>query len=131
MDYSGIIIERKDGRMLFQLRTGDDKLYPNNWCTFGGGRRKNETPMMTLKREIREELNFKIDEEKVKKILRFWTPWKTYNIYYIKLNTNKPRMKLGEGQDMAYFSRRELLKKKNVVFVVRMLMLFYPLIKKF
>ncbi len=57
MDYAGILIERNDGKMLFQLRGNNPNIRNRNcWSLFGGGINKNETPIGAAIRELKEEM---------------------------------------------------------------------------
>ena len=63
MDYAGILIERNDGKLLFQLRDNHAILNPNRWGIFGGGIEKNESPIEAIKRELKEELSLDTKKE--------------------------------------------------------------------
>lgn len=55
-----------DGNGNILLNHRKDNLHENEdvWEIIGGGIEKNEEPIDAIKREIREELDYKIDEEK-------------------------------------------------------------------
>ncbi len=129
MNYSGIIIERSDGKCLFQLRSKKDKDFAYKWGLFGGHSRKNEKPLITINREIKEELDYSLDNEKVKEIFSLILPFFKIHIYHT--NINHKRMGLIDGEKMKYFYPSEMVLKKNVVFLMRLFFLFYPVIKLF
>ncbi len=129
MDYAGIIIERNDGKLLFQLRDNKKNIpNPNKWGIFGGGIEKNETPKKAALRELKEELNFALKEKELTKLIVLPTPGKKYYLFFIKLKRNL-KFKLNEGASMRFMSRKELFSKNNVVPVVKTFFRFYPLIK--
>ncbi len=129
MDYSGIIIERGDCKLLFQYRDAFDDNNPHKWGVFGGGIKRGETPIVALIRELKEELNIRIPVNKIKLIFKSRRFGNTYNIFYAKIDSKKFRMKQGEGESMEYFYPREIIFKKDVVLIVRLFMVFYPFIK--
>jgi len=55
---SVIILYDKEGKMLLEHRTETRKNYPGCWGLFGGRAEKGETPEQTVRREIKEELNY-------------------------------------------------------------------------
>lgn len=133
MDYVGILIERNDGKMLFQLRDNNPNIRNRNcWGLFGGGINKSETPIGAAVRELKEELGIKIE----KKQLHLWAKFpgikkKSY-IFRLKLNKNIKSLKLMEGTSMGYFTKGEILRKGRVVKSLRLLIILYyfmPLFK--
>lgn len=52
----GCLILSRDNRILLQLRDEDCFTYPGCLGTFGGGIETGETPLITLVRELKEEL---------------------------------------------------------------------------
>jgi 8-oxo-dGTP diphosphatase len=50
----GILL--KDDKILLGKRSADLTFYPNVWDIIGGHSKKNETPVETLSRELREEI---------------------------------------------------------------------------
>ncbi|MDO8508479.1 MAG: NUDIX domain-containing protein [Nanoarchaeota archaeon] len=119
-DFAGAIIERKDGKMLFQLR--DNKkttVNPNTWWIFGGGVETNETPMETVIRELKEEINLDVNKKDLKLIHKEQLKTKKVYLYKIKFNEKTPPLKLKEGKSMRFMSKQEILKKTNVTTVLR------------
>lgn len=129
LNFSGVIIERKDKKMLFQLRDNNPLISdPNKWWIFGGGIEPNEKPINAAVRELKEEINLKINKKDLKLI--FIKKLKNKKVYFFKFNfkKNMAKLRLKEGQDMKFMSRKEILNKKNVSNVLRDFMNIYPLI---
>jgi len=112
-----LIIENLEGRVLLMLR--DNKLtipYPNYWTLLGGFVEEGETLEEALKREIMEELNYKIkdfkffgkyfSEDKERNLL------KEHNVFYTVGDYKCSDFDLGEGQEIRFFSKDEILKLK-------------------
>lgn len=59
----GLILEDGEGRILLQLRDDIPTIpYPNRWGTFGGQIEVGETPEEAIVREIREELEYALED---------------------------------------------------------------------
>ena len=57
------VIFTPDAQYLLQHRDDDPTIwFPNYWGLFGGAREPNETLIDTLRREIKEEISFEINE---------------------------------------------------------------------
>jgi 8-oxo-dGTP diphosphatase len=123
--YSGAIISRSDGKFLFQLRSKNDDNYPRKWGIFGGHLRKGENPLAGIKRELNEELGLRNFNPRL--AYSFWTPNRYFYVYDLSISRNI-RLRLSDGDAYGWFTRKELLFKSDVVPVIRLLMLFYPLI---
>lgn len=129
MDYAGILIERNDGKMLFQLRDNNPNIRNCNcWSLFGGGINKNETPIEAAIRELKEELGINIKREQ----LYLWATFPSFKkknyLFKLKLNKNIKDLKLKEGSSMGYFTILDMLKKKNLVKSLRLFLILYPII---
>ena len=132
MDYAGILIERKDGKMLFQLRDNNPKIRNRNcWGLFGGGIEPEEEPMEAAIRELKEELGLSIKKEQLK--LWMVIPFYKKKNYLFKLHLDREisSLKLGEGAGMGYFTISEMRKKKNIVKNLKILLYIYPIISLF
>ena len=57
---SVLILYNKDKEILLQHRAKDAKRLPDYWAFFGGGIEDGETPEQALRREIFEELEYKV-----------------------------------------------------------------------
>jgi 8-oxo-dGTP diphosphatase len=128
VDYAGALIEREDGKLLFQLRDNNPRIKNQNlWSLFGGGIKNNEMPIDAIIRELKEELGIKVKKEQLLFFMTFYGFKKNRYIYKLKLNKNL-NLKLGEGASMDFFTQREMLFKKNVVNSLRFFLLVYPLL---
>jgi len=127
---SSIVLENSQGKFLFQLRDNKKSIpYRNQWSFFGGGIEKGETPLKTIVREIKEELNLKLDKNKIKLLFKRDSKSKKNFVFYYNLG-KKSSFKLGEGQKYEFFTRRQILLKRNVVPAVRLFMFLYTFFKK-
>ena len=129
MDYAGILIEREDGKMLFQLR--DNKINIKNrdcWSLFGGGINNNEKPIEAAIRELKEELGIKVKKEQLKLWMAFPGFRKKNYLFKLQLYKDIRDLHLMEGSSMGYFTITEILRKKNLVGSLRLLLLLYLLI---
>ena len=129
MDYAGILIERNDGKMLFQLRDNNPNIRNRNrWSLFGGGIEKNEKPINATIRELKEELGINIKKEQLYLWIVFPSFKKRNYLFKLKLNKNIKDLKLKEGSSMGYFTILDMLKKKNLVKSLRLFLILYPII---
>lgn len=112
-----------DGRYIMQLRDErPDIWYPGHWGCFGGAIDTGESPLETLKRELREELEYEM--EAAREFTRFdfdFSPLgpqqkKVYRIYYeVRVSAAAfRRMVLHEGAAMEAIEARELLLNRRV-----------------
>lgn len=129
-NYSGIIIENPQGKLLFQLRDNKKGLpHANKWSLFGGGIEPEESPVQAIVREVREELGLDIIPQNLRLLLRKKTKRERRYVFYYKLKENPARFKLREGQRFEFFKLKEILFKKNVVPSLRLFMCLYPFFK--
>lgn len=108
----GLILEDKEGKILLQLRDNKAEIpYPNMWGTFGGQIEDGETPIESIKREIKEELYY--DLIKPEYFGNF--PFENYNIHMfrkIDLKININDLVVEEGQKGEFLSLGEIRKIK-------------------
>lgn len=125
-DASAVILHH-EGKVLLQQRSNIKGIfYPNFWGLFGGAKNNYEKYYTTAIREINEELNLKIDfkeinyffkldiqfpisKKKHKFVKRYFYIYQILDLKFFKRN-----VKLGEGRDMMFFSKKEY-NKINVV----------------
>jgi 8-oxo-dGTP diphosphatase len=107
---SAVVLINEKKELLLYLR--DDKptiVYPNMWALLGGHAEKNETPIETLKREIKEEIDFDIKEteflgavdDKVGNLV---------HIFLTRFDKRKEDIILLEGQKIDFFNYNESIK---------------------
>ena len=83
-----LIFYDHDGKILLNNRGGKKSHHECVWEFLGGSIEDDENPLDAIKREIREELNYEVDEEKDE--LNFVNKFKlsdndrVYNVYYFK-----------------------------------------------
>ncbi len=116
-DKCGALIENSKKEILLQLRDNNDKIkFPNKWGTFGGALEENENPLDSLKRELKEELNYEFTEAEY--FGNF--PFDSYSIFmYHILDNNKffktKKVNVFEGQRGEFFSFKKI-RKLNCAF---------------
>lgn len=109
---SQIIFRNPQGKYLVYLRDNDPNIpFPNHWDLIGGHIEKGELPIEALKREVMEEIEFRLKE---------YSFWKKYvcvkgdvtpNVKYIFQGTiDKPieEIPLNEGQYLRFVDEDEL-----------------------
>src|SRR3989344_820899 len=131
MDYADICIERKDGKMLFQLRDNNPRIAnPNLWGLFGGGIKPGESSKKAAIRELKEELGITVKEEQVQHWLTIPDFKKRNYLFKLRLGRKITQKQLREGADLGYFTVAEMRKKKNVVKTLSLFLYSYPLLSK-
>lgn len=116
MGYSGAILKNSEGKILFQLRDENGR-NPNKWGIFGGGIKRNETPIGALIREIKEELGIQISKVDITKHYRI--PLLNYHIFEVCLKKKPKKSHLNEGKDMKFMTKGEFFKTKNALLRVK------------
>lgn len=110
---TAIFINNKK-ELLLHLRDNKNSIpYPNHWSTLGGGSEEGESPVQTLKREIKEEIDFNIREKNLK-FLGIIDDLVGNEVHIFKYKINKPtsELKLNEGQGLRYFDFDTAIKIK-------------------
>ena len=85
------------------------------WGIFGGGVKLNESPEKAVLREIKEELGIKLNEKEINPILKVGFGNWGYYIFKSNFKHNLKHITLEEGKEMKFFSKKEILKLKNIV----------------
>lgn len=125
-----IVLYDSENRFLLQHRSKDAWLLADNWAFFGGGLRENEEPIEALRREVKEELDYMVDNPKL--ILeQFFRQGQIKGYMYVyaeEFTKDKGLLKLNEGQGWGWFKEAEISKlkitqrdKKIINFITRYL----------
>ena len=113
---TGIIIQTKVGKYLFQKRDNNTQKQPWKIALFGWWTEENETHKEAIIREFQEELEYKIEEKNITEIGNIEsliTKDKYFKIFYITdIDTSK--LTIHEWQSMEIMSLDEAEKSKEV-----------------
>lgn len=122
MKTASIIIQDQKNRVLLLLRDNNPNIiYPNHWNIIGGYVEKGETAEEALKREIKEEISYEVED------FNFFAKYpssrfnKEHHIFSTKGNFDLHDFTLGEGQKLAFFSQQEITKIKIMPLVKKIL----------
>ena len=104
-DVSLFILYTSSGHILLQHRTDDAFRLPGYWAFFGGGIEQGENPTEALKREIREELSFLVQNPEFFLAQKVRDEENDYdNRKYVFVEEYQGQsLQLGEGQAMGWF----------------------------
>lgn len=102
-----LAILQQDGNFLMQLRDDLPHIaYPGHWSLFGGHLDPGETPEYALKRELIEEIGYKVPDSL--KIGCYSDENVTRHIFYAPLTIALTELNLQEGQDMALLTLKDI-----------------------
>jgi len=109
---AGIILINSNNEVLLLLRDNKPEIpFPNQWDIPGGEIEQGETPDLTIRREMNEEMGLdNLSDIKLFKIYR--TDNLTDFIFWKKLDLNVDEIILNEGQRIKYFSRDKIRELK-------------------
>jgi 8-oxo-dGTP diphosphatase len=122
----GVILQDINGKFLLQLRDNKKNIrYPNKWCIFGGGIEEGELPIDAAVREMKEELDLKLERSDLS--LEYVFSRFTYKDYLFlsKKRINPAKLKLHEGQAMKLFSRKQIIFMRRVILRERLWFIFH------
>jgi MoaA/NifB/PqqE/SkfB family radical SAM enzyme/8-oxo-dGTP pyrophosphatase MutT (NUDIX family) len=108
---TAIIIVNSDGKILLHHRDKNTNIkYPGTWVLFGGGNEPGETPEQTIRRELKEELDYNIPEISFYKKFYYEDVDEVHlqYVYFAKLDLDLNKVKLYEGDGLGYFSQEEI-----------------------
>ncbi|GIV46354.1 MAG: DNA mismatch repair protein MutT [Ignavibacterium sp.] len=109
---AGIILINNNNEVLLLLRDDKPEIpYPNQWDIPGGRIEDGETPDVTIRREMLEELGLEsLSDFRLFKI--YTSDNLTDFIFWKRINLNPSEIILTEGQRLKYFSFDEIQKTK-------------------
>jgi 8-oxo-dGTP pyrophosphatase MutT (NUDIX family) len=108
--FVGIILVNVEAKVLLQLRSNDDYLYPNCRTLPGGRVEESESLEQAILREVKEELGFDLRAYDLFKTIveNSLTETTERHIYWGKISERIENPKLGEGTALMYFSLEEI-----------------------
>jgi len=112
----GILIKTNDEKILLQERDNNTNINPGKIAPFGGGIEKGESYLDTVVRELKEELDLKVNKKDIKEIGAFRShAYKGKSIMMFQIyDIDKSGLKLNEGQGIAKLSLAEVAKHNLV-----------------
>ena len=121
---AAILLINQNKQVLLNLR--DDKpdiLYPNFWSIIGGGIDPGETPVQTIVREVKEEVNYNIDDPVF--LTKRVDTNQIVHFFVQKINATLDDFELNEGVDLNFFKKEELLDLKITPFIKSVLLDYF------
>ena len=113
-DFAVCIILNKKNEILLQKKDMGYPWFPGKWCLFGGEIEEREKSEMTIKRELKEELGYSLDNLKFLGIENYKDQCEKHSrmgkqhIFYHKYNGKISDLFLKEGAEFAFLSYDEL-----------------------
>ena len=92
--------------ILIQQRSSNRKMFPNMWTNTGGACISGETSILTVIRELKEELNIDVNKEHLEFIASYKREKDYVDVWVLKENINLEDIKFvdGEVQDVKWVS---------------------------
>lgn len=111
-----IVLYDYERRYLLQHRTADAERLPDHWAFFGGGIKKNETPVEAVHRETFEELNYRLNDPMLVLDQPFMIDGIDGYMYVFieSLRGGKSDLRLQEGQGWGWFHLSEIRPLKMI-----------------
>lgn len=102
----GFFYDSINQKVLLHKRDDKTKNNPNTWAFFGGLSKRGETPPVTFKRELKEELDVTLTLKKIKKLCNYFNPdFKTHRyVFFTETRVKKEGLRLREGKGFDWFT---------------------------
>jgi mutator protein MutT len=106
----GIILVNAENKVLLQLRSKDDYLYPDCWTLPGGRVEEGESLEQAIVREVREELGWDLRGCSLFRtiVLNDSDGMMERHIHWGKISEKAEDLRLGEGVALRFFSSEEV-----------------------
>jgi mutator protein MutT len=114
--FVGIILVNAENKVLLQLRSKDNHLYPDCWTLPGGKVEEGESLEQAIVREVREELGWDLRGYGLFRtiVLSGADGTTERHIYWGKISERAEDLKLGEGAALKCFFSEEVLELEVV-----------------
>ena len=83
--------------ILIQQRSSNRKMFPNMWTNTGGACISGETSILTVIRELKEELNIDVNKEHLEFIASYKREKDYVDVWLLKENINTNDIKFVDG----------------------------------
>lgn len=106
----GFFYDPRTKSVLLHKRSPDAEFNPDKWAFFGGLSEDEETPIETWKREIKEELDVDLPENRIKPLRDYYNEDRQQHryIFFAESDLPKSEMTLGEGADFDWIPLDEV-----------------------
>ena len=109
---ASVVLLNEKNEMLLYLRDNKKSIpYPSYWSTLGGHVEEDEKPLQALRREVREEIGFEVENPV---FLGNFDDKAGNEVYLYKAPINKriEELVLTEGQELRFFELQEIHRLK-------------------
>ena len=122
---SSAIIKNKNGEILLMSRKQKDS-FVNSWEFPGGKLKNNENFAVALFRELKEELNIKIDINKLSNYEFFKHQYRSFLLmmYVFEVTEWTGKIISKEGEFLRWVSSKELKKANYCLLILKLLIIF-------
>lgn len=115
---AGAMLINAAGDILLQHRDDFPHIaFPNKWSLFGGHVEEGETPEQAVKREIAEEIGYKLEHYQLFTLI--YRPTTVAHIYLAPIDKSCAELSLNEGQDFGFFALEQALDTLDLTPFVR------------